>query len=152
MRAWFAIIGAVVLVAASVVFAARVQQSTAERNFGEAQVGPNMRAEIGDQEGALDGFLITHQSEELQPYFESAHQLAVDIAHARNQQASGCGGSRAPEQPERPILYEVFCDEQLVATHTRPGAAALEAHRIYKDRDLSPAVRVRRRRLQPIQP
>jgi CHASE3 domain sensor protein len=82
IRAWFASAAAVSLIAASVLFAARAQQTTAETNFDVAQVASSMLAEIGDQEWALDGFLITRQSGALREYFEGARQLSINLTQA----------------------------------------------------------------------
>ena len=82
---WLTVAVASAVMAGSVLYAAHVQETTAETNFGETQVAWNMRASILEQERGLDGFLTTGRALELQPYFTGKRDITFELAQARAQ-------------------------------------------------------------------
>jgi diguanylate cyclase (GGDEF)-like protein len=84
IRSWISLTAAVAVVAGAVLFAARTQQQTSARNFGESQVASSMLIAMLAQERGLDAFLSTGRSTLLQPYFEGGRVLTSELDHARS--------------------------------------------------------------------
>jgi len=80
---WLTILLAVGVMAGSVMYAARAQETTAETNFAETQTASNMRTSMLLEDRALDGFLGTGNPVELEPYFAAKRSLGADLVRAR---------------------------------------------------------------------
>ncbi|HEY4346714.1 MAG TPA: diguanylate cyclase [Gaiellaceae bacterium] len=82
---WLALALAVGVIAGAVLIAAHAQETTAETNFGEAQIASDMRIAILEQERGLDGYVLDRKASELSAYFAGKQALASDLIRARAQ-------------------------------------------------------------------
>jgi len=83
MRAWFAIVTAVVLMAAAVISVAEVQHSTTERNISEARVADQLRVSLLYGEIALDRALETLDPNDLPEVDKAQRDVAAALRRAR---------------------------------------------------------------------
>ena len=81
--AWGFLVFAVAIVAGAVLFAARAQQATADKNFAEARIASDMQVAVLQQERGLDGYVVSRQPSELRVYFSGERQLTRKLEPAK---------------------------------------------------------------------